>query len=166
MDDEVDSERLHAAIEELRRLPEPDPIARDRLRQALARERRRRGRALPGWRRALLAATVLFAFGALLLWSVRSRTAASAAMPVQFVLVAEEAHTVALAGDFNGWDVGATPLVRGDGGVWSVVVRLAPGAFNYSFVVDGAEWRGDPAAATATDDFGRPSSLIYVTPEI
>jgi 1,4-alpha-glucan branching enzyme len=68
-------------------------------------------------------------------------------------------------GDFNDWDGGASPLREGGDGVWSVVLPLSRGAFAYSFLVDGDEWRADPMAPAAPDDFGRPSSVVYVSPE-
>jgi hypothetical protein len=80
----------------------------------------------------------------------------------QFVLVAPDARSVSLVGDFNGWDSGATPLVR-QGEAWTVELDLEPGRHVYSFVVDGDEWVPDRSAPRAPeDDFGRPSSVILV----
>jgi len=83
---------------------------------------------------------------------------------VQFVLVAPQAATVALVGDFNDWDPARTPLhVTAGGGVWSVNLPLRRGPHQYAFVVDGKEWRPDPTAPRAvTDDFGAPNSVIIV----
>ena len=83
---------------------------------------------------------------------------------VQFVLVAPAADRVALVGDFNDWQSDATPLVAApSGGVWTVMVPLAPGQHQYAFVVNGSEWLADPQAPRETgDDFGRPSSLVTV----
>lgn len=82
---------------------------------------------------------------------------------VQFVFVAPEAASVALAGDFNDWDASATPLARQQGdGVWWVSVPLSPGRYRYSFVVDGGIWRGDPLAPRAEDEFGRPNSVVTI----
>jgi 1,4-alpha-glucan branching enzyme len=65
-------------------------------------------------------------------------------------------------GDFNGWSVGATPLVR-RGEAWTVELPLAPGRHVYSFVVDGSEWVADATAPRVPeDDFGRPSSVVLV----
>ena len=64
----------------------------------------------------------------------------------QFVLVAPRAASVALVGDFNDWDPGRTPLHPAATGVWSVNVPLQPGQHQYAFVVDGKDWRPDPAA--------------------
>lgn len=82
---------------------------------------------------------------------------------VQFVLVAPTATSVALVGDFNDWDVAATPLRRGAGGTWSAALRLAPGRHRYAFVVDGTRWIADPTAPPAPDDdFGSPGSVVTV----
>ena len=81
----------------------------------------------------------------------------------QFVLVAPNAKSVTLVGDFNDWNLSATSLARQDGdGVWWVTVALPPGRYRYAFVVDGTNWRGDPGAPAAEDDFGRPNSVVTV----
>lgn len=81
----------------------------------------------------------------------------------QFVLFAPEAGTVSVVGDFNGWDPGATPLVR-RGEVWTALVSLEPGRHVYSFIIDGEEWVADADAPRAPEDeFGRPSSVLLLT---
>jgi predicted carbohydrate-binding protein with CBM48 len=81
----------------------------------------------------------------------------------QFVLIAPEASTVTLVGDFNDWSMAATPLVRAEGGgVWSVTVPLVPGRYRYAFVVNGTVWQNDPEAAAAEDEFGRSNSVLTV----
>ena len=83
---------------------------------------------------------------------------------VRFELVDPNATSVALVGDFNGWNVTAAPLRRHDGArPWSAELRLPPGRFTYSFVIDGRRWVADPAAARApSDDFDSPSSVVVV----
>ncbi|HEU4628847.1 MAG TPA: isoamylase early set domain-containing protein [Gemmatimonadaceae bacterium] len=85
---------------------------------------------------------------------------------VTFVLVAPEAQRVALVGDFNDWQVGATQLRPTQSGrMWSVDVPLTPGRHRYAFVVDGEKWLPDPAAPRAPGpDFGTPNSVVTVTP--
>jgi hypothetical protein len=81
----------------------------------------------------------------------------------QFVLVAPGASEVSLVGDFNDWNISATPLVRAEGdGVWHVTVPLAPGRYRYAFVVNGAVWQRDPESPPAEDEFGRPNSVVTV----
>lgn len=89
--------------------------------------------------------------------------AGATAVPVQFVLVAPRAQSVVVVGDFNDWNVSATPLVREDGdGVWWVTVPLAPGRYRYSFLVNGRTWLGDPNAPGGEDEFGRPNSVVTI----
>lgn len=82
----------------------------------------------------------------------------------RFMLIAPGARQVALVGDFNDWDQGATPLVRVAGnGMWTVEVPLEAGRYAYAFLVDGQHWVADPGAPRAVgDDFGRPSSVVTV----
>jgi hypothetical protein len=84
---------------------------------------------------------------------------------VQFVFVAPTAESVSLVGDFNNWEMGATPLAAGPArSVWTVRVRLPNGRHRYAFVVDDSTWAADPSAPPAAgDDFGVPSSVVTVT---
>lgn len=83
---------------------------------------------------------------------------------IKFVLVAPEAGRVSLVGDFNRWDVSATPLQRDEtNGTWSAFVTLRPGMHTYSFVLDGRHFVADPAAPMAPDDgYGHKSSVVFV----
>ena len=83
---------------------------------------------------------------------------------VQFVLVAPDAQSVALVGDFNDWQPGATPLHAASAGrVWSVEVPLQTGRHRYAFIVDDRRWVPDPTAPRAPgDDFGTPNSVVTV----
>lgn len=81
----------------------------------------------------------------------------------QFVLVAPEAGSVAVVGDFNDWSLSATPLARQPGDdVWWVTLPLRPGRYRYAFVVDGTSWRRDANAPGAEDEFGRPNSVVTI----
>lgn len=83
---------------------------------------------------------------------------------VQFVFVDAGAATVAVVGDFNDWDPGASPLSRAQpGSLWVVTIPLVPGRHRYAFVVDGRRWMPDPGAPRAVgDDFDTPSSVVTV----
>ncbi len=114
------------------------------------------------WRRWpwLAAAAVLGAILVARPWTAGHDPAASSAF--QFVLVAPQASTVALVGDFNDWDPARSPMQTAQG-VWATTVPLAPGRYRYAFLVNGVEWRADPGAPRARDDeFGTPSSVITV----
>lgn len=83
---------------------------------------------------------------------------------VQFMLVAPNASSVSVVGDFNDWDPAATPLREAaDAGVWTITVPLSAGRHQYVFMVDGNRWTPDPAAPVAIEDgFGMPNSVITV----
>ena len=117
--------------------------------------RRSFARVLP-W---LAAAAVL---GAVLIGRPWSR-GGSGADAFQFVLVAPQAASVSLVGDFNDWDPSRAPMHAARGGVWATVVSLPPGRYRYAFLVNGVEWRADPSAPLARDDeFGSPSSVVTI----
>lgn len=83
---------------------------------------------------------------------------------VRFVVYAPDAHRVALAGSFNGWDAEQTQLVpTGSGGFWTATVALPSGQHLYGFVLDGGKWIADPGAPAVDDGFGRRNSVITVT---
>lgn len=88
----------------------------------------------------------------------------SATQTVQFVLVAPAASRVALVGDFNGWDVAATPMHRrAPDEPWTamVIVPTDRRVFTYAFILDGVRWMADPNAPLAsTDDFGSATSVL------
>ena len=94
-----------------------------------------------------------------------SADASARRVPVQFLLDVRHvpaATQVHIVGDFNDWNVSATPLTR-EQGVWTTTVPLTPGRHVYAFVVNGDTWLADPRAPQATDaDFGRPGSVIIV----
>ncbi|MEB2346046.1 MAG: AAA family ATPase [Deltaproteobacteria bacterium] len=73
---------------------------------------------------------------------------------------------VRLAGDFNGWvpDRGVETELREIGGdrVWRKILHVAPGAYEYRYVVDG-EWREDPANPDRVPSLlGPPHSRLVV----
>ena len=96
--------------------------------------------------------------------SAVSRQPSADARPlVTFVLLAPEARSVALAGDFNDWDSARMLMRREASGLWTVDVPLTPGRYRYVFVVDGRRFVADPAAPRAAgDDFGTPTSVVTV----
>jgi len=82
---------------------------------------------------------------------------------VSFQLSAPEANTVALAGDFNGWDVNSLPLKKGKLGTWKTSIKLKPGRYEYRFWVNG-EWWDDPhAQERVSNPFGGYNSIKVVS---
>lgn len=82
---------------------------------------------------------------------------------VQFIVHVPSAARVTVVGDFNDWNLTATPLQHASGDLWTVTVPLVPGRYSYNFVIDGQRWVTDPVAPRArTNEFGQPSSVITV----
>jgi len=60
-----------------------------------------------------------------------------------FRITAPTAQKVSLVGDFTNWQERLILMKKGNDGVWTTTVGLAPGKHNYLFLVDD-EWRDDP----------------------
>jgi len=162
--DDVPDERLSQLIAELRRPVRLDPALDERVLRELRHAapavprslfRRRVRRWGSGFAGAALAAGLLLA--------VLGRQPSSA-RPIELRLSAP-ASQVVVVGDFNDWDPAATPLRPGnEGGTWTVELRLPPGRYRYTFLVDGRRWVPDPAEPRAADDdFGAPTSVLTVS---
>lgn len=148
-------ESIERVVRELRREVPSSPDLDARVMARVLAERRP-GAGGPMWPLAALAAAAGLAAVAVFGAGARGKG-------VAFTLVAPRASSVAIVGDFNDWNPHATPLVRTGDGAWETRVRLAPGQYNYAFVVDGATWVPDPAAPkNAVDDFGSPNSVVTV----
>lgn len=61
-----------------------------------------------------------------------------------FMIRAPEARSAKLVGAFNGWDVEATAMRKNEYGQWTATLELAPGRYEYKYVVDG-QWRREDA---------------------
>ncbi len=85
---------------------------------------------------------------------------------VQFMIKVQDAQakTVSIVGDFNDWQVGKDLLSDPDGdGIWTGVLTLKPGKYQYVFVIDGKKWVPDPRAKEISKDgFGGVNSVIEV----
>ncbi len=85
---------------------------------------------------------------------------------VQFSLKINDnkAHTVAIAGDFNGWNPQANILEDPEGnGIWTGTLKLEPGKYEYMFVLDGEKWFPDPNALRyVKDGFGNRNAILEI----
>ena len=83
---------------------------------------------------------------------------------VEFSLEAPGATTVAVAGDFSGWESDFV-LDDADGdGIWTGRIPITPGVHQYMFVIDGTDWVTDPRAQRYSDDgFGNRNAILAVT---
>ena len=78
-----------------------------------------------------------------------------------------EAGDVRIAGDFNGWmpDKGVRSVIESSGParVWTKILQLPPGTYQYRYVVDG-EWRCDPSNPNSVPNpSGRENSVLVIT---
>lgn len=82
-----------------------------------------------------------------------------------FVAVSLEADfsgaaQVYVAGTFNEWNGTDIRLEKGEDGIFRTTFRVAPGTYQYKFVVDG-EWVEDPANPETIDDgYGGVNSVL------
>ena len=85
---------------------------------------------------------------------------------VQFSLKINDnkAHTVAIAGDFNGWNPQTDILEDPEGdGIWTGTLNLEPGRYEYMFVMDGEKWFPDPNALRyVKDGFGNKNAILEI----
>jgi chromosome partitioning protein len=80
---------------------------------------------------------------------------------VVFSLEAPETARVQLVGDFNGWQVDGNDMNR-SGMVWTKVVKLDPGRYQYRYVVDG-QWQSDPMNPLSEPcPFGGDNSVLIL----
>ena len=63
--------------------------------------------------------------------------------PIRITCHSPKAREVLLAGTFNDWNPSSLPMKRTAQGKWSVELQLAPGRYEYKFLVDGC-WCCDP----------------------
>lgn len=84
---------------------------------------------------------------------------------IRFTFYSQKARKVAIAGDFNGWSPVADQLFDREGnGLWSIVLPLPPGRYEYKYVVDGDRWIPDPANPDRErDGFGGYNSVVTAT---
>ncbi len=175
-DDGIRDELLQRVVTELRRPVRLDPSVDARA----LREIRRLGAAgrprpaqRPLWlagaalAASLLLAVLLRSSGDIPVSRVASTIVApdASTRPVRLRLASPASSRVAVVGDFNDWDPGATPLrPTEEQGVWTVELQLRPGRYHYTFLIDGRRWERDPSEPRANaSDFGAPMSVLTVS---
>lgn len=82
---------------------------------------------------------------------------------VVFSVSAEPGSTVAVSGDFNNWDANGRPMEDklGDGN-YVATILLAPGVYEYKFIVNGT-WSIDPNNTEwVQNTFGTLNSVLHV----
>jgi anti-sigma factor RsiW len=115
-----------------------------------------------------LGVAVIVLFGVITVSRIHREPSLNATGPVESTVTirltfySPEAHTVSVAGDFNKWKTDADEMMGNDG-MWNIELKLKPGVYSYSFVVDGKSWVADPGAESYTDDgFGSRNAVLRV----
>jgi len=86
-----------------------------------------------------------------------------AAKNVTFTLHADKGKAVYLAGEFNEWNPTAKKMsYKAASGIYAATIKLAPGSYQYKFVLDGT-WCADPENVNAVaNDQGTFNSVIDI----
>ncbi len=80
---------------------------------------------------------------------------------VFFTLEYPDAADVFLTGDFNGWSETANPMMK-EGEVWTVVLVLDNGRYEYKFLVDGIYIEDLDNPEKSADPYGSYNSVVVV----
>ena len=82
---------------------------------------------------------------------------------VTFTVHADKGKSVYLAGVFNQWSLTAKKMAyKAKSGIYTATIKLAPGSYEYKFVIDGT-WCADPENANSVpNDQGTFNSVIDV----
>jgi len=85
--------------------------------------------------------------------------------PVQMMefLVADDNYkSVSIAGSFNDWSVSENPM-KLNGNQWTATLKMAPGTYQYQFVIDKEHWVLDPNNSSSIENgYGTLNSLLEI----
>ncbi len=91
-----------------------------------------------------------------------AKAAKSAAPGCDFTLTAPGAGEVCLVGDFNNWEHGKGKMRKGKDDTFKKSLKLAPGRYEYRFVVDGIWWTDPNNDNRCLNAFGEENAVIIV----
>ena len=83
---------------------------------------------------------------------------------VAFILNSPDADEVYLSGDFNEWGPRTLPMIRRDADHWEKRLALAPGRYEYKFIVNGVWIHNPDSAENVRNDHGSLNSVVEVKP--
>ena len=87
----------------------------------------------------------------------------SSARAIDLAVLAPDAQSVSVGGEFNDWRVDSHPLQKNDRGHWQITLHLPPGVYQYKFVIDGTRWEDDADNPRRTvNEFGTSNSILEV----
>ncbi len=74
------------------------------------------------------------------------------------------AENVMIVGDFNDWDLNATPMERLEDGGFQIILKLIPGReYKFRYLIDGDRWENDwNADMYIPNSYGWHDSLVIV----
>lgn len=83
---------------------------------------------------------------------------------VLFFFYGDQATSVSLAGEFNGWDSNKTKLQKDEQGMWRTALPAPPpGLYHYKFLINGEWWLEDPSnGLKAPDNHGGLNSVLII----
>jgi len=82
---------------------------------------------------------------------------------IRFSYSAPAAKSVSIAGSFNHWNPDRAMLTGpSKEGVWTIVLPLSAGRYEYRFVVNGKKWVSDPTVPSVDDGMGDKNSVLFV----
>ncbi len=95
--------------------------------------------------------------------AAKKTTAKVATKTVTFSVHGEKGHTVCLAGEFNNWNPSAKKMAyKARNSVYSTTIKLAPGSYQYKYIIDGT-WCADPENINSVaNDQGTFNSVIEI----
>lgn len=164
----AESERHDAPMaftaEVMRRLPGKKPSPFAALREFLFGSRVLRWNMATALATAVVLIITIASLSGIPRWTaMHAAKPADAVGTVRLTFYSPQAQSVAVAGDFNKWRTDSNEMKRLDG-MWSVDLKLKPGVYAYSFVIDGSSWVPDPGAAAYEDDgFGSRNAVLRVS---
>ena len=84
---------------------------------------------------------------------------------ILFAFSASAAKSVSIVGSFNHWDPNHDKLTGpSTEGIWTTVLPLFAGQYEYRFVINGTEWVLDPSVPAIDDGLGGQNSVLIVEP--
>jgi hypothetical protein len=82
---------------------------------------------------------------------------------VEIVFRDAAAGRVHVSGDFNEWNLGSHPMIRGSDGTWRIRLDLSPGVYQYNFYLDNRRWADDLGnRALVGDGFGGRNAILFI----
>lgn len=79
-------------------------------------------------------------------------------------IAAADAKNVTIVGDFNSWNIYASPMKRLKSGDFTVTLQLEPGKeYQFRYLIDDNRWENDwNADKYVKGPFGSDNSVVYV----